>query len=51
MIAALDELVCEGVKTTAPMHQAVLRSAAFRSCDYDTRAIPGFTPGSADGTP
>src|SRR5690606_30634792 len=35
MIAALDALVCEGVKTTVPMHLAVLRSAAFRSCDYD----------------
>jgi acetyl-CoA carboxylase biotin carboxylase subunit len=43
MLAALDELVCEGVKTTAPMHSAVLRSKAFRSCDYDTRAIPGFS--------
>jgi acetyl-CoA carboxylase biotin carboxylase subunit len=43
MLAALGELVCEGVKTTAPMHAAVLRSKAFRSCDYDTRAIPGFS--------
>ncbi len=43
MLAALDELVCDGVTTTAPMHATVLRSAAFRSCDYDTRAIPGFS--------
>jgi acetyl-CoA carboxylase biotin carboxylase subunit len=42
MIAALDALVCEGVPTTAGMHQAILRSKPFRDLDYDTRAIPGW---------
>jgi acetyl-CoA carboxylase biotin carboxylase subunit len=44
MIAALEELRCEGVPTTVPMHLAILRSPAFRSGDYDTRAIPGWPP-------
>ncbi len=43
MIAALSELRCEGVATTAPMHLSILKSAAFRSGDYDTRAIPGWS--------
>ena len=42
MIAALGELVCEGVKTTAPMHVAILSSEAFRSGAYTTLAIPGW---------
>jgi acetyl-CoA carboxylase biotin carboxylase subunit len=41
MIAALGELVCEGVPTTVPLHLQILRSHAFRTNDYDTRAIPG----------
>jgi acetyl-CoA carboxylase biotin carboxylase subunit len=44
MLAALDALVCEGVPTTAPLHREVLRSPAFRSGAYDTRAIPGWPP-------
>ncbi|MEM6791430.1 MAG: biotin carboxylase N-terminal domain-containing protein [Myxococcota bacterium] len=44
MLAALDDLVCVGVPTTAPMHRAILRDEAFRRGDYDTRAIPGFRP-------
>ena len=43
MIAALGELVCEGVHTTATMHRQILASEAFRSNDYDTRAIPGWS--------
>jgi acetyl-CoA carboxylase biotin carboxylase subunit len=42
MIEALSSLVCEGVPTTVPMHLAILRSEAFRSNRYDTRAIPGW---------
>ncbi|MFY0537378.1 hypothetical protein [Nannocystis pusilla] len=42
MIAALGELVCEGVPTTVPLHLQILRSPAFRSNHYDTRAIPGI---------
>ncbi len=44
MITALTQLRCEGVATTAPMHLAILRSEAFRSNRYDTRAIPGWPP-------
>jgi acetyl-CoA carboxylase biotin carboxylase subunit len=44
MIAALENLVCEGVKTTVPVHLAILRSAAFREHRYDTRTIPGWPP-------
>ncbi len=43
MLRALDKLVCDGVPTTAAMHGEILRSDAFRSNRYDTRAIPGFT--------
>ena len=42
MAVALEQLVCEGVPTTVPMHLAILRSAAFRRGDYDTRSIPGW---------
>jgi acetyl-CoA carboxylase biotin carboxylase subunit len=42
MLRALDELVCDGVATTIPFHQQVLRSEAFRSHRYDTRTLPGW---------
>ena len=44
MTAALDALVCEGVPTTIPMHQAILHSDALRDGRYDTRTIPGWPP-------
>jgi acetyl-CoA carboxylase biotin carboxylase subunit len=44
MVSALGELRCEGVPTTVAMHRAILRSAAFRAGDYDSRAIPGWPP-------
>jgi acetyl-CoA carboxylase biotin carboxylase subunit len=47
MMAALGELVCEGVPTTAAMHRTILASKAFRSGDYDTRAIPGLSGGGS----
>jgi acetyl-CoA carboxylase biotin carboxylase subunit len=43
MIAALEQLTCEGVHTTIPMHLQILRSEAFRTHRYDTRAVPGFS--------
>lgn len=42
MLEALGQLVCEGVPTTIPMHEAILASDAFRKNDYDTRSIPGW---------
>ena len=44
MITALNELVCDGVKTTVPMHLQILKSPEFRANNYTTRIIPGFTP-------
>jgi acetyl-CoA carboxylase biotin carboxylase subunit len=44
MICALSATVVEGIKTTIPMHLAVLRSRQFRECRYDTRKIPGWPP-------
>ncbi len=32
----------EGVRTTVPLHRAVLSSEAFRSGRYDTQSIPGW---------
>ncbi|HWB75462.1 MAG TPA: biotin carboxylase N-terminal domain-containing protein [Nannocystaceae bacterium] len=46
MIAALRELVCEGVPTTIPMHIQILASAQFRENRYDTRTIPGWSGGA-----
>ena len=33
---ALDEYVIEGVKTTIPLHQEIVRNAFFRKGDYHT---------------
>ncbi len=44
MISALQDLHCEGVPTTVPMHLAILRSEAFQDNEYDTGAIPGWQP-------
>jgi len=40
---ALGQLKVDGVKTTAPLHLAVLQDASFKAGDYDTRAIPGWS--------
>jgi acetyl-CoA carboxylase biotin carboxylase subunit len=45
-IAALEAFTCEGPATTIAMHLAILRSEAFRSGDYTTRAIPGWPASS-----
>ena len=36
MRRALDELVVEGVATTAPFHREVMRDPAFLAGEYDT---------------
>jgi acetyl-CoA carboxylase, biotin carboxylase subunit len=43
LLRALRGARVEGVKTTIPLHLAVLDSSAFRSGRYDTRTIPGWT--------
>ena len=42
MLHALSASTVEGVKTTIPLHLAVLSSNAFRRGVYDTRTIPGW---------
>ncbi|MBZ0101428.1 MAG: ATP-grasp domain-containing protein [Thermoanaerobaculia bacterium] len=43
MISALEAMRVEGVRTTIPMHLAILRSPDFREHRYDTRTIPGWS--------
>ncbi len=44
LVRTLKASRIEGVPSTAGLHLQVLQSAAFQSGDYDTSAIPGFTP-------
>lgn len=41
-VQALDDLVLEGVHTTAPLLRAVLTSDAFQAGAYDVRSLPGW---------
>ena len=41
-IQALDDLVLEGVHTTAPLLRAVLTSDAFQAGTYDVLSLPGW---------
>jgi acetyl-CoA carboxylase biotin carboxylase subunit len=43
MLRALDEFVIEGIKTTIPFHQQLLRHPDFRAGDFDTRFLDSFT--------
>ncbi len=47
MLRALDELVCDGVKTTVPLHRAVLASNDWSTLNYDTGRIPGWAQPAA----
>jgi acetyl-CoA carboxylase biotin carboxylase subunit len=42
LLSALDQFSCTGVATTAPLHQAILRSTAFRGGNYHTGQLPGW---------
>ncbi|HEY9177610.1 MAG TPA: acetyl-CoA carboxylase biotin carboxylase subunit [Flavipsychrobacter sp.] len=42
MERALSEYVIEGVKTTIPFHQQLMRDERFRSGDFNTKFIEGF---------
>ena len=42
MIDVLENMVCDGVSTTVPMHLQILRDDSFRSHNYNTGKIPGF---------
>jgi acetyl-CoA carboxylase biotin carboxylase subunit len=39
MERALDEFIIEGIKTTVPFHQRLMRDENFRSGNYDTRYV------------
>ncbi len=43
MLQALGEVTCVGIQTTIPLHQAVLASDDFKTGNYDTRTIPGWS--------
>ena len=42
MLRALDEFIIEGVDTTIPFHQQLLRNEDFRSGNFDTRFLDTF---------
>ncbi|MBN1999482.1 acetyl-CoA carboxylase biotin carboxylase subunit, partial [candidate division KSB1 bacterium] len=42
MERALEEFVIEGVATTIPLHQKILRNDKFRSGDFNTKFLEGF---------
>ena len=43
MSRALSEYVIEGVKTTIPFHQQLMRNEQFRKGDFTTKFLEGFT--------
>jgi len=43
MSRALSEYVIEGVKTTIPFHQQLMRNEDFRSGNFTTKFLEGFT--------
>ena len=49
MERALDEFVIEGVKTTIPFHQQLMKDEAFRAGDFDTSFLEGFTLKPTEG--
>jgi acetyl-CoA carboxylase biotin carboxylase subunit len=42
MIRALDEFIIEGVKTTIPFHQKLMRDPRFRRGEFSTRFLETF---------
>ncbi|MBT8495706.1 MAG: acetyl-CoA carboxylase biotin carboxylase subunit, partial [Deltaproteobacteria bacterium] len=42
-LEALEGFEVRGVETTIPMHQSILASADFKTSNYDTRTIPGWS--------
>ena len=42
MSRALSEYVVEGVKTTIPFHQQLMRNEAFRSGNFNTKFLESF---------
>ncbi len=44
MLDALAAMKCEGIATTTPLHQTIIASDAFRSNQYSTGELPGWSP-------
>ncbi|MEM7788224.1 MAG: acetyl-CoA carboxylase biotin carboxylase subunit [Bacteroidota bacterium] len=42
MLRALDEFIIEGLQTTIPFHQQLLRDDRFRAADFDTKFLESF---------
>lgn len=43
MYRALSEYVIEGVKTTIPFHLQLMKDERFRSGNFNTKFLEGFT--------
>jgi acetyl-CoA carboxylase biotin carboxylase subunit len=42
MERALDEYIIEGIKTTIPFHQKLMKNAKFREGDFTTKFMDTF---------
>jgi acetyl-CoA carboxylase biotin carboxylase subunit len=42
MSRALSEYVIEGIKTTIPFHQQLMRNESFQSGNFNTKFLEGF---------
>ncbi len=49
MQRALDEFIIEGVKTTIPFHQALMKDENFRAGNFDTGFLNNFDYGQNEG--
>jgi acetyl-CoA carboxylase biotin carboxylase subunit len=49
MERALEEFIIEGIKTTIPLHQAILRNTNFREGNFSTRFLQNFDFNSIGG--
>jgi acetyl-CoA carboxylase biotin carboxylase subunit len=43
MQRALDEYIIEGIKTTIPFHQKLMKDEKFRSGDFTTKFLEDWT--------
>ena len=50
MERALEEFIIEGIKTTIPLHQAILRNTNFREGNFSTRFLQNFDFNSIGGS-
>jgi len=48
MSRALDEFIIEGIKTTVPLHQKIMKDEAFKKGDFNTGFLTDFDFGEED---